>query len=93
MGILRGLSLRLSCNEDSHGRIFFSLKYEKRVPLLSRKAQEDGPCNYWKSAICLLSFSLTHANLPCAMDPLSGCDFREGIVHLFYPNAALQEDD
>lgn len=65
----------------------------KSVFLLCRKSQEDGPCNYWKSAICLLSFNLTHVNLPCAMDTIRGCDFREGMVHLVYANAALKEDD
>lgn len=58
-----------------------------------KRNMEDGPCNYWKSAICLLSFNLTHVNLPCAMDTIRGCDFREGMVHLVYANAALKEDD
>lgn len=92
-GTLRGLSLETGCNEDNHGRTFSSLKYEKCVPLLCRKTQEDGPCNYWKSAICLLSFNLTRVNLPCAIDTLRGCDSREGMVHLVYANAALKEDD
>lgn len=92
-GTSRGLSLGSGCSEDNHGRTFSSLTYEKRVLLLCRKAQEDGPHNYWKSAICLLSFNLTHVNLPCAVDTIRGCDFREGMVHLVYANAALKEDD
>lgn len=91
-GPLRGLSLESGCSEDNHGRTFSSLTYEKCVPLLCRKAQEDGPRNYWKSAICLLSFNLTRVNLPCAMDTIRGCDFREGTVHLVYANDALKED-
>lgn len=92
-GTLRGLSLESGCNEDNHCRTSYSLKYEKCVPLLCRKAREDGPRNYWKSAICLLSFNLTHVNLPCAMDTICGCDFREGMVHLVYANTALKEND
>lgn len=54
---------------------------------------QKSPSNFWKSAICLLSFDLTHVNLPCAIDTICGCDCRKGMVHLVYENAALKEND